>query len=94
LWQVRREALIDRVGRETFAAAHRACLAEPAPAAADGPEPETADGPEPETADGPEPETADGPEPETAVLAHAGPPDPKGKFADTARRKHERVPRG
>jgi hypothetical protein len=86
LWQVRREALIDRVGRETFAAAHRACLAEPAPAAADGPEPETADGPEPET--------ADGPEPETAVLAHAGPPDPKGKFADTARRKHERVPRG
>jgi hypothetical protein len=70
LWQVRREALIDRVGRETFAAAHRACLAEPAPAAADGPEPET------------------------AVLAHAGPPDPKGKFADTARRQHERVPRG
>jgi hypothetical protein len=36
---------------------------------------------------------ADGPEQQGAGLASAGPPDPTGKFADTARRKHELVHR-
>jgi hypothetical protein len=71
LWQDLAKAAITLIQQrppvEKCVAAHRACPAEPTPAAADGPEPEA------------------------AVLARAGPPDPTGKFADTARRRHERV---